>query len=146
MKFENTREKMVWKFILCVYYVCVYIYLVARAKTRPVAWLRTSQSRCIPFFPDAPTHVSISITSPLQNSPCDDFFPIVTVWRWDHIKIFQENFATNIWIYRWCFSQIGDLLNFFSICTSQEKSSLKKPKTWLKKTRCCNDYRIVYGD
>lgn len=26
-----------------------------------------SQSRRIPFFPDAPTHVSISIISPLQN-------------------------------------------------------------------------------
>lgn len=35
-------------------------------KTWPVAWLLTSQSRRIPFFPDAPTHVSISTTSPLQ--------------------------------------------------------------------------------
>lgn len=42
-------------------------YLVARAYTWPVEWLRMSQSRRIPFFPDAPTHVSISITSPLQN-------------------------------------------------------------------------------
>lgn len=41
--------------------------LVARAKTWPVAWLRMSQSRRIPFFPDAPTHVSISTTSPLHE-------------------------------------------------------------------------------
>lgn len=43
-------------------------YLVARANTWPVAWLRISQSLRIPFFPDAPTHVSISTISPLQNT------------------------------------------------------------------------------
>jgi len=42
-------------------------YLVARAKMWPVAWLLISQSRRIPFLPDAPTHVSISTTSPLTR-------------------------------------------------------------------------------
>lgn len=44
--------------------------LVALAKTWPVAWLRISQSLRIPFFPDDPTHVSISTTSPLQRESC----------------------------------------------------------------------------
>lgn len=34
---------------------------------RPVTWLLISQSRRIPFLPDAPTHVSISTTSPLTH-------------------------------------------------------------------------------
>jgi len=48
-------------------YIVHSTYLVARAKMWPVAWLLISQSLRIPFLPDAPTHVSISTTSPLTH-------------------------------------------------------------------------------
>jgi hypothetical protein len=44
--------------------------LVARAKIWPVALLLISHSRHIPFFPDVPTHVSISSTSPMSHVKC----------------------------------------------------------------------------
>jgi hypothetical protein len=59
IKLEDDIEKLILSY---------EINLVARAKTWPVAWLRMSQSRRIPFFPDAPTHVSISTISPLQDT------------------------------------------------------------------------------
>jgi hypothetical protein len=41
-------------------------YLVALKIVWPDLWSRTCQSLLMPFFPDAPTHVSTSTTSPLN--------------------------------------------------------------------------------